>query len=92
MSTDISAQATSAYAVADVLDAIMDAFDDVLICEVSGNANSVRTRFRVRVIRNLLALCLQRILEANSPQNVLSVSDVTEHVFRMLEGFGISIQ
>lgn len=92
LSTDNSAMGTSAYAVADVLDAIMDAFDDVLICEVPGNANSVRTRFRVRVIRNLLALCLQRILEANSPQNVLSVSDVTEHVFGMLEGFGISIQ
>jgi hypothetical protein len=83
---------TFSYAVADVLEAVLDAFDVALSGTVSGPGNSTRGCFRLQVIRNLMIVCLQRKLEANAPHNEMSVEDITGHVFGLLQRFGISIQ
>jgi hypothetical protein len=82
----------TAYATSDVVNAMVDAFDDVLSDQVLQNDNSVRARFSLRITRNLLVLRLKRILGTESTQNGVSLEDITKHVFEMLEGFGIGMQ
>ncbi len=87
-----NALTTDNYAVSDVLNAIEEAFDEVLSDDVAGNGGSRKACFRLRFIRSLLMLRMQHILDANSPHTVVSAEDITERVFELLQRFGISIQ
>jgi hypothetical protein len=86
-----NAQYTDNYAVSDVLSAIEDAFDEVLSADLSGNGDSQKVRFRLRLIRTLLMLRMQHILDASSPLTVVSAEDITERVFAMLQRFGLCL-
>lgn len=81
----------SSYAVSDVLNAIEEAFDEVLSADVAGNGGSRKACFRLRFIRSLLMLRMQHILDANSPYAAMSAEDITERVFELLQRFGICI-
>ncbi len=83
---------TDNYAVCDVIIAIEEAFDDVLSVEVSGQGDRLKACFRIRFIRSLLMLRMRHILDSNSQSNVVSAEDITEHVFTLLQRFGIDIQ
>jgi hypothetical protein len=89
---ETAAMEASSYAVSDVLDSLLSAFDKILSVEVLGTGTPIRARFRLYVVRNLLMLHLKRKLEANAPRNALSVDDMMKHVFDMLQRFGICIQ
>ncbi len=79
------------YEVADVANVVIDAFDEVLSEAVIRNANTLRARFQLHIIKNLLDLGMKRMLEANATRN-FALTTITDYVFGSLHRLGIQLE
>jgi hypothetical protein len=82
---------TRYFEYSEILGAARDAFDAVVSADATCSDGSLRSRFRLRMIRCLLLSSLMQYLQTQPIDSVAIVEDFATHAFELLRRFNINM-